>query len=193
MSRADDFYNEYKGRKIDADGAYDAQCVDAFILYCRKYGIPYANTVTGWAGGLWTHRQEHYKKYFNPVHYFNQLQDGDWIFTDDPQHVAMWYHGQMFSQNQQGKNDAFGLKPFTGRFLGAYRDKANTNKNMFLVKVTCDILRVRKEPSINSMIVTRVKKGDVFTILEIKEKDGYTWGRLKSGVGWIALNYTNRI
>lgn len=193
MTRSDEYFNKYNGKAIDVDKAYSVQCVDAFIQYCRDYDIPYMNTVTGWADGLFTHRKDHYKKYFDVITNFNELKDGDWIFTKNPSHVAMWYKGKMFSQNQAGKNDGFSLKPFTGTFIGAYRDKANTDKDTFLVKVNCEVLRVRKEPSINSRIVTRVKKGEVYTILETIEKDGYTWGKLKSGAGWIALNYTNRI
>ena len=69
------------------------------------------------------------KKYFNIITNFNELKDGDWIFTKNPSHVAMWYKGKMFGQNQEGRNDGFTLKPFTGTFIGAYRDKANTDKD----------------------------------------------------------------
>jgi len=33
----------------------------------------------------------------------------------------------------------------------------------------------------------------LFTIVEVKENDGYTWGKLKSGRGWIALEYCERL
>ena len=35
----------------------------------------------------------------------------------------------------------------------------------------------------------------VFTIIEVKEGQGSNtgWGRLKSGAGWICLDYTNRV
>lgn len=59
----------------------------------------------------------------------------------------------------------------------------------YLVKVTADVLNVRKEPTTASAIVTKVKKNEVYTIVE----EHGTWGKLKSGVGWISLNYTKRI
>lgn len=121
-----DFYNDVIGRKIDVDGAYGNQCVDLFHYYCNKEGIPYATTVTGWAGGLWTHRKDHYKKYFDLVTNFNDLKTGDWIFTTNPEHVAMWYNGKMLGENQDGRLGAVNLKPFTGKFLGAYRKKGST-------------------------------------------------------------------
>lgn len=120
------FYKDTIGRKIDVDGVYGNQCVDLFHYYCNKHGIPYANTVTGWAGGLWTHRKDHYKKYFDLVTNFNNLKNGDWIFTTNPEHVAMWYNGQMLGENQDGRLGAVNLKPFTGKFLGAYRPRTAT-------------------------------------------------------------------
>lgn len=66
----------------------------------------------------------------------------------------------------------------------------NTSNNVnYIVEVTADVLRVRKEPTTNSSIVTKVKKPYRYTIVE--ERNG--WGRLKSNVGWIKLSYTKRV
>ena len=59
----------------------------------------------------------------------------------------------------------------------------------YKVKITASKLNVRSSPNVNSAIVTQVKVGEVYTIIE--EREG--WGRLKSGAGWIALEYTKRI
>ena len=59
----------------------------------------------------------------------------------------------------------------------------------YKVKITASKLNVRSSPNVNSTIVTQVKAGEVYTIIE--EREG--WGRLKSGAGWIALEYTKRI
>ena len=59
----------------------------------------------------------------------------------------------------------------------------------YKVKITASKLNVRSNPNVNSAIVTQVKAGEVYTIIE--EREG--WGRLKSGAGWIALEYTKRI
>ena len=54
-------------------------------------------------------------------------------------------------------------------------------------QVTVNSLPIRKSASKSSAIVGRVKKG-IYTITEKKTSSGYTWGRLKSGAGWICLN-----
>ena len=59
----------------------------------------------------------------------------------------------------------------------------------YLVKITANGgLNVREQPNTNSTIKTVVKKGEVFTI--VGEENG--WGKLKSGAGWISLQYTTR-
>lgn len=63
-----------------------------------------------------------------------------------------------------------------------------TNKS-YLVKITANLLNVRKGASVSYPIVTTIKKGEVYTIIE--EKNG--WGKLKSGVGWINLKYTQKL
>lgn len=61
--------------------------------------------------------------------------------------------------------------------------------NGYMVKITCDTLRVRTGPGTNYYISTRVHKNEVYTI--VGEKNG--WGQLKSGSGWISLTYTKRV
>ena len=53
----------------------------------------------------------------------------------------------------------------------------------FTVKVICNELNIRKEASFTSQVVGTVKKGDVYTIVEVSNG----LGRLKSGVGWISM------
>lgn len=53
-------------------------------------------------------------------------------------------------------------------------------------KINTDTLNVRKEANGSSAIVTTVKKGESYTITEVKGE----WGKLKSGAGWISLKYT---
>lgn len=55
----------------------------------------------------------------------------------------------------------------------------------YTAKVTANVLNVRATASTNSKVVTTIKKGEVYTIVE--EKSG--WGKLKSGYGWVSLKY----
>ena len=57
------------------------------------------------------------------------------------------------------------------------------------VKVTASALNVRLGPSTNNRVVTIIKKGEVYTI--VQEKDG--WGKLKSGAGWIMMEHVQKI
>ena len=59
----------------------------------------------------------------------------------------------------------------------------------FKVKVTANILNVRAGAGVKFNITTKVKKGDVYTIVDTKNG----WGKLKSGKGWINLDYIQRI
>lgn len=56
----------------------------------------------------------------------------------------------------------------------------------FLVKVTADVLNVRSGAGTSHNITTTIKKNEVYTIVETKNN----WGKLKSGAGWICLDYT---
>ena len=58
----------------------------------------------------------------------------------------------------------------------------------YTIVVNTNILNVRKAPNTSSAIVTTIKKGWKYTIVE--EEGEY--GRLKSGAGWINLGYTKR-
>jgi len=64
----------------------------------------------------------------------------------------------------------------------------NAFKN-YKVKITTNVLNIRKEANTNSKIVGTVKKNSVYTI--VQEKKG--WGKLKSGAGWIKLSYTKKV
>ncbi|WP_170240510.1 N-acetylmuramoyl-L-alanine amidase [Streptococcus hyovaginalis] len=62
----------------------------------------------------------------------------------------------------------------------------------FRVKVSVSDLNIRKSPSLKAGKNGVVKPG-VYTITETTWADGYEWGKLKSGAGWIALKYANKI
>lgn len=66
---------------------------------------------------------------------------------------------------------------------------SNTPATGYVVRITADSLNVRKGAGIGYGIMTVVKKGEAYTIVE--ECNG--WGKLKSGLGWIGLKYTERI
>ena len=64
----------------------------------------------------------------------------------------------------------------------------------FLVRITITDLNIRKGPGTDYDRTQFIPVG-VYTILEVKSGKGSTagWGRLKSGAGWISLDYATRI
>ena len=60
---------------------------------------------------------------------------------------------------------------------------------VFLVRVVNDDLYLRTGPGVDYPDDGFCPLG-TFTIIQVEEADGYTWGLLKSGRGWIALDYT---
>lgn len=59
----------------------------------------------------------------------------------------------------------------------------------YAVRIIVDELNIRSGPGTTYEIVGQVHRGSAFTI--VQEQNG--WGKLKSGAGWIALNYTQRV
>lgn len=59
----------------------------------------------------------------------------------------------------------------------------------YRVVVTTDVLNVRTGPGTNYDIVTQVHRDDVYTIIA----ESGNWGKLKSGAGFICLDYTEKL
>lgn len=72
--------------------------------------------------------------------------------------------------------------------LSKSSSSANVSFTNYLVLINVDSLTVRTGSGNNTGIATTVKRNEVYTIVE--EKNGF--GRLKSGAGWIELQYTER-
>ena len=65
----------------------------------------------------------------------------------------------------------------------------STSSSSFKVKITTSSLNVRAGASVGYKVTGVVKKGEVYTIVQTSNG----WGKLKSGLGWINLNYSKRI
>lgn len=67
--------------------------------------------------------------------------------------------------------------------------------NEFLIRVKDEELNIRADVGIGSAVVGKLKKGEVYTITEVKIYGKVPWGRLKSGVGWVSLlpKYAERV
>ena len=59
----------------------------------------------------------------------------------------------------------------------------------YLVKVTANCLNIRSGPGTKYKAVGQITDHGVYTIVETSG----TWGKLKSGAGWISLRYTKEV
>ena len=65
----------------------------------------------------------------------------------------------------------------------------------FKVRVTATDLRIRTGPGTDTAMTGKFTGAGVFTITEVRDGPGSAkgWGRLKSGAGWIALDFAQKI
>jgi uncharacterized protein YgiM (DUF1202 family) len=63
----------------------------------------------------------------------------------------------------------------------------------YTVQVTTDCLNIRQGAGTNYAIVGQITDRGIYTIVEESTGNGASlWGKLKSGAGWIALDYTTK-
>ena len=104
------------------------------------------------------------------------------------QEMASWVKGQTYTV-QEAKSDRCLLSSIVSWVFN--KDLTLEGAPAFqpyIVIVDTDVLNVRTGAGTSYPIATTVKKGQAFTIVEVK--DG--WGKLKSGAGWISLEYTKK-
>lgn len=81
--------------------------------------------------------------------------------------------------------------------LGGATEKAEPEKKSasFKVRVSIDDLNIRKGPGTNYARTGLYTGKGTFTIIKMKSGQGSKagWGKLKSGAGWISLDYAKRI
>lgn len=70
-----------------------------------------------------------------------------------------------------------------------------TTSGEFKVRVNIANLRIRKGPGTNHDVTGKFTGKGVFTITQTKEGEGSKagWGKLKSGAGWISLDYAEKL
>lgn len=74
-------------------------------------------------------------------------------------------------------------------YIDGNKEEPKEEKSEGIYRVRTDELNVRKGPGVNFEKTNEVHKGDAFTIVEINGN----WGKLKSGIGWINLSYTEKV
>lgn len=91
------------------------------------------------------------------------------------------------------KNKGYSVFDENGKAV--YTSKAANSTSSFKVQISISDLNIRKGPGTNYAATGKFTGKGVFTIVETKQGTGSAkgWGKLKSGAGWIALDYATRI
>lgn len=137
------FVNTYNGTSHDVDGAYGAQCWDGYAFYMQWLGYPYAHcTASGGAKDIWDLRASN--GMLNSCNVVSSPQNGDIAVWGSNMgggfgHVAMYYNGKYFGQNQgssSGSNGGpFNLLTIGTAPLGWFRPKCYADGSGGTVKV----------------------------------------------------------
>lgn len=111
------------------------------------------------------------------------------LFCDNSQDVAIWNNTSWDTLVYGICNSIDSNIPKVKPSASKPQEPSISNQNTsYTVKITADVLNVRKGPGVNYAVATTVKKNEVYTI--VGEQAG--WGKLKSGAGWISLEYTSK-
>ena len=91
------------------------------------------------------------------------------------------------------KNKGYSVFDESGKAV--YTSKVTNSTSSFKVQISISDLNIRKGPGTNYAATGKFTGKGIFTIVETKQGTGSAkgWGKLKSGAGWIALDYTTRI
>ena len=155
--------------KAQVEGTYKT-AVELFAYLCKKYNLDPMTDIISHAEG--------YKKgvasnHGDPDHLWTQLKTG---YTMDTFRKAV-------------KDAMIGVSTAEPE-IPKTETKVDTT---FKVKVSIKDLNIRKGPGYKTYKSVGYCPVGVYTIVETKVAEGYTWGRLKSGAGWIALEYVKRV
>ena len=91
------------------------------------------------------------------------------------------------------KNKGYSVFDENGKAV--YTSKATHSTGSFKVQISISDLNIRKGPGTNYAATGKFTGKGVFTIVETKQGTGSAkgWGKLKSGAGWISLDYATKI
>ncbi|MBR5786612.1 MAG: N-acetylmuramoyl-L-alanine amidase [Clostridia bacterium] len=96
----------------------------------------------------------------------------------------------VIDMNEMGTN--YICSPVHKKFLTVA--KKELSNCPYLVKITADCLNIRKDAGMNTAKVGEITDHGVYTIVEENNGAGASlWGKLKSGAGWISLDYVKKL
>ena len=105
-----------------------------------------------------------------------------------PYHIVAVKNG---GSNVYGWVDAADVKSTTG---ATNTTGGDNTKVPYTVRITTSNLNIRKSPSTSAAVTGSIKDKGIYTIITESTGAGATkWGKLKSGAGWISLDYAQKL
>lgn len=130
--------------------------------------------------------------YFNGGSVPKWVKNQNWYVKEKPNGDRV-----VIDKNEGGTNSI--CSPINKKYLTIVKKSSenlgsNNTQVPYLTKVTVECLNIRNVPSIDGVVVGCITDRGVYTIVqEAIDKSGKKWGRLKSGIGWICLDYVKNL
>lgn len=118
--------------------------------------------------------------------YWNGKSIPSWVFNSTLYYRGKNNQGIIFSTQKTGAITGVVLE---SSIEGNVTTSAPTGFQPYMVRVTVDALNIRKGPSADTGLNGVIRDRGSYTIVE----QSGNWGKLKSGAGWICLDYTKRV
>ena len=125
-----------------------------------------------------------YAKYYNGSSIPDFVKKQNWYISEVSGDRVV------IDRNEDGSNSI--QSPINSKYLVLVRKKAALP---FFVRVDIARLNIRTGPGTNYSLTGKYTGKGVFTIVEVSNGTGSNsgWGKLKSGAGWISLDYTTKL
>ena len=125
-----------------------------------------------------------YAKYYNGSSIPDFVKKQNWYISEVSGDRVV------IDRNEDGSNSI--QSPINSKYLVLVRKKAALP---FFVRVDIARLNIRTGPGTNYSLTGKYTGNGVFTIVEVSNGTGSNsgWGKLKSGAGWISLDYATKL
>lgn len=156
-----------------SDGYVTDECLDngahLVAAICKEYKLGKPQ----WKKNVFPH------SYFSSTSCPGRLQDKQ---RDEYMKRAVYWYNKMIGSSSSSSGSSSGSSSNSGSSFKSYT-----------VKVTTDALNIRKGAGTNYAVVGCIKDKGIYTIVKESTGKGATkWGKLKSGAGWISLDFTKK-
>ena len=122
--------------------------------------------------------------------YWNGAKIPNWVKNQKWYVYSVGSNGRIVINQNEKKTNTI-MSPIDKKYLTVVSVKKFKS---YKVKVTVDALNYRAGAGTENKVNGTITDKGVYTIVaEAQDSKGYTWGKLKSGAGWISLQYTKKI